>query len=334
MQLEECLNLDSVLDERPFREEAVHIMGSRNHQPVLPAIVNRKVRKIQVEHDPAMDVPKGVENGLRVRHGCREICILCPRKVSTGDRMTGKERNLNKVCEALQALEGSARGSDCRIRVDGQRVAALDGKASKYVHLGTRSERYGGGYKTTMKCFKDNGREGQHAVISGWVKNLEHVTLRYLPVWLRDVLENVHKILPNPSIPLLDGKKASLWPAMVSGRNVFLNVHTDADFVWSMVTIVAKGNMTNNDAITCYFCFPTIGVAVPMRNGDILLFDPRVPHCVSSRRQGDVDSYCVSFYFDRLLSGGNDNSQELTEEEELLASEVLRRLENPRGGGN
>ena len=38
----------------------------------------------------------------------------------------------------------------------------------------------------------------------------------------------------------------------------------------------------NNDVIA-YFCFPTLGVAVPLRPGDNFMFNALIPHCISSR---------------------------------------------------
>ena len=38
-----------------------------------------------------------------------------------------------------------------------------------------------------------------------------------------------------------------------------------------------------NDKIVCYFAFPRIGIAVALRPGDFLLFDPQEPHSISSR---------------------------------------------------
>ena len=37
-----------------------------------------------------------------------------------------------------------------------------------------------------------------------------------------------------------------------------------------------------NDTVVAYFCFPTRGVAIPMRPGDFLLFDATLPHSISS----------------------------------------------------
>ena len=43
-----------------------------------------------------------------------------------------------------------------------------------------------------------------------------------------------------------------------------------------------------------YFCFPGINSAVALRNGDLLLFNPTIPHCVSSRCTMEEDVICTS----------------------------------------
>ena len=58
-------------------------------------------------------------------------------------------------------------------------------------------------------------------------------------------------------------------------------MHQDlGDFLWSDTSVHARGEQ--GDHVLAYFCFPTIGVAVPLRSGDHLLFNPAVPHIISS----------------------------------------------------
>ncbi len=77
-------------------------------------------------------------------------------------------------------------------------------------------------------------------------------------------------------------------------------MHQDlGDFLWSDTSVHCRGDQT--DRILAYFCFPTIGVAVPLRSGDHLLFDPAVPHMISSRTSHADDVYCMSLYRKKLL---------------------------------
>ena len=81
------------------------------------------------------------------------------------------------------------------------------------------------------------------------------------------------------------GSSLKYYGGLAFGCNVFLRCHTDADFTMSMAQVHLKGkeqyNIDNN--VVVYFCFPTLGVAVPLQPGDFLLVNPLIPHCVSSR---------------------------------------------------
>jgi hypothetical protein len=57
------------------------------------------------------------------------------------------------------------------------------------------------------------------------------------------------------------------------GCNTFLRCHTDADLTVSIAQIFLKGKelYTDKDDVVVYFCFPTLGVAVPLRPGDFSL---------------------------------------------------------------
>ena len=91
---------------------------------------------------------------------------------------------------------------------------------------------------------------------------------------------------------------AKYFGAIAFGRNVFLRCHTDDDFTLSVAHVLLGGTQSYNvdDPVVVHFCFPTEGVAVPMRPGDFLLFNARVPHCISSRCSDDDDIMCISMF--------------------------------------
>jgi hypothetical protein len=104
---------------------------------------------------------------------------------------------------------------------------------------------------------------------------------------------------------------STIFPAIACGRNVYLNVHTDDDYFWSATTIIQNdaGPLQEDSAILNYFCFPTKGISVALRHGDILLFNPTVPHCISSRCDETRDVFCISLYLKTAVVGGNDNKE-------------------------
>jgi hypothetical protein len=110
--------------------------------------------------------------------------------------------------------------------------------------------------------------------------------------------------------------------AIAFGRNVFLRCHTDEDFTMSVTQVYIKGCdcYQAGDKIVAYFCFPTIGVAIPMRAGDYVIFDATIPHCISSRCHIDDELMCVSFYLKSRVVGMNNNSFPTTADQIRLSA--------------
>ena len=109
------------------------------------------------------------------------------------------------------------------------------------------------------------------------------------------------------------------------GTNVFLRCHTDQDFTMSISQVFLKGKASYqlNDDVIVYFCFPTLGIAVPLRPGDYLLFNPLIPHCISSRCRHEDQIMCVSMYLKTAIVGLNDNSLPLTPYQNILADRYV-----------
>ena len=59
--------------------------------------------------------------------------------------------------------------------------------------------------------------------------------------------------------------------------------HTDKDFHYSLLTVAAPSKRHDGE-IVYYFVFPEYKVKVPMRSGDVILFNPLVPHGCSNPR--------------------------------------------------
>ena len=118
------------------------------------------------------------------------------------------------------------------------------------------------------------------------------------------------------------GASQSIYGSLASSKNFYLNTHTDEDFFYSLTTVAsAKGlrpdiDRYSMDAPVCnYFTFAEQGIAVALRPGDMLLFNPTYQHCISSRTsiyEGE-DVFCLSLYLKSAIVGKNDNNIPLTE---------------------
>jgi hypothetical protein len=109
--------------------------------------------------------------------------------------------------------------------------------------------------------------------------------------------------------------------AIAFGRNVFLRCHTDEDFTFSVTQVFLKGSdcYAATDRVVAFFCFPTLGIAVPMRPGDFILFNSTLPHSISSRCHSSDDIMCVSFYLKSMVVGLNDNGIPLSPDQIYLS---------------
>ena len=76
-----------------------------------------------------------------------------------------------------------------------------------------------------------------------------------------------------------------------------------------------------NAEVCNYFTFAEQGIAVALRPGDMLIFNPLYHHCLSSCTslyEAD-DVFCLSLYLKTVVVGKNNNSLPLTETETHLA---------------
>ncbi len=97
--------------------------------------------------------------------------------------------------------------------------------------------------------------------------------------------------------------------AIAFGRNLFLSCHTNEDFTLSVTQVFLKGSdsYAATDRVVAFFCFPTLGIAVPMRPGDYIIFNATLPHSILSRCYCSDDIMCVSYYLKSMVVGKNDN---------------------------
>jgi len=70
------------------------------------------------------------------------------------------------------------------------------------------------------------------------------------------------------------------------GKDYWSKVHDDDDFFFTTLSALAPDSK-DFDEIVHYFVFPEYRVAVPIRSGDVILFNPSVKHaCANPRFEG------------------------------------------------
>jgi hypothetical protein len=104
---------------------------------------------------------------------------------------------------------------------------------------------------------------------------------------------------------------SKFYGGIAFGTNVFTCCHTDADFTMSISQVFLKGKSEYHlhEDVVVYFCFPTLGVAVPLSPGDYLMFNALIPHCISSCCKLDDEIMCGFMYLKTSIVGlvGNSN---------------------------
>jgi ectoine hydroxylase-related dioxygenase (phytanoyl-CoA dioxygenase family) len=100
--------------------------------------------------------------------------------------------------------------------------------------------------------------------------------------------------------------------------------HTDEDAFLSalMVSYVSEKNLDNKNTnyeydmkVANYFCFPESGIAVALRPGDVLFFNPLHYHCASQRLETYATEkiFLTALYLKNKQITRNDNKILLTE---------------------
>ena len=154
------------------------------------------------------------------------------------------------------------------------------------------------------------------------VKRAEHAFHAFVPTKVIRHIREAGNLLSYETISSSSKEeKSAIYHGIAFGVNVFLPCHTDSDFTLSITQVhVDNLDYSLTDPVVNYFCFPRLGVAIPLRPGDFVSFNAQEPHCVSSRCAADTDVYCMSYYVKTAVVGGNDNQRELNEKEKKCLS--------------
>jgi len=141
----------------------------------------------------------------------------------------------------------------------------------------------------------------------------DHAVLRHLDLLAKKVVP--FKTFTSSMADHPSKFNAQFFGGIAFGTNVFLCCHTDEDFTFSIMQVFIKGTSQYrlDDQVVANFCFPTIGVAVPLCLGDYLLLNTRIPHSISSRCKFKVEILCTSTYLKTAIVGMNNNNLPLTQ---------------------
>ena len=303
---------------------------------VLPNKVSARISPVDLKrnkyffvYDPLKQIPndyfKGVCNKKIIKdithfqlideiNGCYGFSnnnippfILVPRKQSlscgTMDIISQEESLLKLVHGVTETKRGESKNAIY----------------SYYATVGVHVKR--GSPGLSYKKIKETLQEDFTEVIK-MVQKAEHCAASVLPSAMIEGVKRTKELFNWPTFvtnSYVEEKKESvLWASVATSYNYTSAAHVDSDFLLSMVTVTTSEHMVDNkyminQPIALYFVFPELGIAIGLRPGDQLIFNPLYYHCISSKNFGLYKEpvHVTSFYLKTGIVGGNNNRQTL-----------------------
>ena len=128
--------------------------------------------------------------------------------------------------------------------------------------------------------------------------------------------------------------KQKVWSSIATTTYNYMSpAHTDEDAFMSTLFVSCApktedkkdtGLYELNQEVAVHFIFPTEGVGVALRPGDVLMFNPIYYHCVSQRSEyyKSDEIFLTSLYLKNKQISGNDNRDELTPKSEWYSQQL------------
>jgi hypothetical protein len=90
--------------------------------------------------------------------------------------------------------------------------------------------------------------------------------------------------------------------AAAVGLKYWSVVHVDDDYYYA--TLSCQSPIEGDSSILFYFAFPSYGIAVPMRSGSVLVFNPTVFHCCTNPMKVGV-TFCSRYISAKICNTQN-----------------------------
>ena len=234
------------------------------------------------------------------------------------------------LCNAFDEVEKKVKATQAR----GSRTQSIvrEDTQHKYICVGNQTNRGGVGIRRYHRALLECPRHIQSRVMR-YFKTVEHLFTMFMDTEEIRIIHDAIELMQSETFTIPQNfassnvklhtkedhiEKAAIYGAFACGVNVYLASHTDADYTYSATSVHRRGQYLGDDTILCYFAFPRLGFAIPLRTGDVLFFNPKEPHCLSSRVNNADENYCVSLYLKSDNIGKHDNGIPLTSYEDTL----------------
>lgn len=325
--------LENLLSESDIDNEIVVVDGGDDgNLPIQPpddvtwrclSVLGAKHLHVQDETDPCRGLTfSRVDGALPF--------IRLPRQQSLD---IIRQMSLKEILGALEECEKLKKTSVRRS--DNKRIFTDYGMSVMYTCAGVQASRNS---PEVLDCnpFLEQLPQCHWTVLMKLMRHAEYCYESYADNDVISHMFHAKQVVPFKTMSMPGSCQTSMlkyYGALAFGCNVFLRCHTDADFTMSMAQIYLKNKASYelDDDVVVYFCFPTLGVAVPLRPGDYLLFNALIPHCVSSRCRQDDNIYCISMYLKTSVVGMNNNQLPVSRTQSVLADRYRTAIDNSLG---
>ena len=277
-----------------------------------------------VNHDLHIIDTKKATKGVSFSHYSSSLGLSSPfRRVPrhSAVNLMGM-RGVETTSRFIQLLKEAERNSTKGITRGSTRHVFTN---KKYVRLGVSPCRANTGFTCTSQSqlLSPNSWREMCTIMSLF----EKLYRAYIPTQEISTITAAKKIIGFPSAGDYSNHpndlKCSIFSALAFSANSHTNMHVDDDFCQGLVTIQQEGVVYEyRMEPVVYFCFPCLGVAVPLRPGDVIIFNAQEPHCLSSQVRPEQEIYSIGMYLKTGVVGLNDNSLPLTPDQELVYNNI------------
>jgi len=88
-------------------------------------------------------------------------------------------------------------------------------------------------------------------------------------------------------LPILSASEEGTNTQLSVARNHWARAHCDCDYFYTFLSCLSADVSAKKDEVIYYFCFPEYKIAVPLRSGDVIVFNPLTFHCCSNSSKAD-----------------------------------------------
>ncbi len=275
--------MENVLIEKEIKDQYIVFDGGDKLNPKIkcPKDLNKTWRRIRVLDCTGLHVVMSNDNekGLshRAENGTPNFMLLSRKK----SMAILPKKGLAGLSSAISTCE-KAKGSALTHRKSKMTFGDDVYQPPKYTSVGVQPNRAKSGVSPIVPFMKKTGDD-----YWDWLMRMMRWSERAFEMMApHSALHHIRTTKEVISFPTMcqsssDEKQTSAkyYGAIAFGRNVHLRCHTDQDYMMSVIQIHLDGrdSYSIDEKVVAYFCFPTLGIAVALRPGDFLLFNPTVP---------------------------------------------------------